>query len=431
MMNRKAMLLRKTTKPALFALLISVSTIISTVQVAAIPKGQEEFYSSNDIIFYDPDCKAGGEASEVVQTGTAAKSVEEFVDKYGQIAFDVGKKYGIPYEAILAQGIIESGYGSSKLTQQANNFFGIKAGSGWTGQVITFQTAEQDASGNVYYVEAAFRKYPTPQEGWDGYGGFITGNSRYKPALAFPGDPIAYITAIKAAGYATDVAYVSKVGGLALSIAAYIKKTGKWPPSSEVAKTNTPTGDTGTSVSPKATGCTSEVEGSTDGSLVQTALRLAWPNQGQHDGTDKSRARNTYQEAMPKFNDYSKAGEAPWSDCGVFVATVVRASGIDPKYQGRSTGLQRSYAQGNSLYETFPLSDTAVLKPGDIIVNAQHTFIFTGKYEGKNDDGTNPTTPNGKTYTIAQASLYDHPPDAGNITTNDGRLGYTVVRVKK
>lgn len=424
------MLKIKSIKPLLLAAIIGISSLLGTAKVFAIPPELQEMFGTNLIVHWDPDCKPGeGAASEVIQTGTAAKSVEEFVDKYGQMAFETGKKFGIPYEAILAQAIIESGYGGSKLTQQANNFFGIKAGTGWTGQVINFQTAEQDASGNVYYVNAAFRKYANPQDGFDGYGDFITKNSRYKPALAFPGDPIAYISAIKAAGYATDVAYVSKVGGLALSIAEYIKKTGKWPPSSEVAKTNSPTGGTGTAAA-GSDSCISEVGGATGGSLVKTALNLAWPNQGRHNGTSKSLARPTYQEAMPKINDYSNAADAPWTDCGVYVATVVRASGIDPKYQGRSTSLQRTYAQGNSLYETFPLTDTAKLLPGDIIVNAQHTFIFTGAYDGMNDDGINPTTPNGAKYTIAQASLYDHPPDAGNISTGDGSKGYTVVRVK-
>ena len=209
------MLARKTIKPLILATVISLSSFLSTAQVFAIPEGQQEFFSTNDIIFYDPDCKpvdVSSTAPGTVPAGTATKTMEAFVDKYGQMAFDTGKKYGIPYEAILAQGIIESGYGSSKLTQQANNFFGIKAGTGWTGPVVTFQTAEQRPDGSVYYVDAAFRKYATPQEGWDGYGNFITSNSRYKPALAFPGDPIAYITAIKAAGYATDTAYVSKVG---------------------------------------------------------------------------------------------------------------------------------------------------------------------------------------------------------------------------
>jgi hypothetical protein len=379
-----------------------------------------QFFSGNDIIYWDPDCKssAGG---TVVITGTASKSLEEFVDKYGQMAFDTGKRFGIPYEAILAQGALESGMGSSGLTQKANNFFGIKAGSSWTGDTINMQTGEQTSGGQGYTVNAAFRKYPTPQAGWDGYGQFITENPRYKEALKYPGDPLAYITAIKAAGYATDVSYVSKVGGLINSITEYIKKTNKWPPSSEVAKTNTPTGG-GSSPTSSSKSCTtsSSTGNGSSSAIVQTALSLAWPNRGKHNGTAKSLARDEYQIAMPKYNDYSNAGEDPWTDCGVFVATVMRASGADPKYVGRGTGSQLNYVKTDPKYYAFIPKDTSELQPGDTMTLNGHTYIYTGPYKG--DDG--------KDYTIAQASLYDHPPEAGNVFLSDSRGKYTAARIK-
>src|SRR4029450_12575816 len=113
------MLKRKSIKPLLLAAIIGISSLLGTAKVFAIPPELQEFFGTNLIVHWDPDCKPGeGAASEVIQTGTAAKSVEEFVDKYGQMAFETGKKFGIPYEAILAQAIIESGYGGSKLTQQ-------------------------------------------------------------------------------------------------------------------------------------------------------------------------------------------------------------------------------------------------------------------------------------------------------------------------
>jgi len=203
------------------------------------------FYSSNDILFYNPDDTGinnndgtpggSGDTGDTVDPGTIGTipqtgSLREFVDTYGQMAFNVGKKYGIPYEAILAQGILESGYGRSGLTTKANNFFGIKAGNSWSGEVIVLQTSEY-VDGKYIKVDAAFRKYSTPEAGWDGYGKFITSNSRYNSALQYPNDPIAYITAIWKAGYATDPKYVSKVGSIANAIIEYIAETNKWPPS--------------------------------------------------------------------------------------------------------------------------------------------------------------------------------------------------------
>jgi len=403
---------------------ILTTTITQTVNAAI----DTDFFSSNDIIFYDPTCSGAGDIAIV--TGTPSKSLDDFVDKYGQAAFNIGKKYGIPYEAILAQAALESGMGNSQLTLQANNFFGIKAGGNWTGPTITMPTAEQTPGGGTYIVNAQFRKYATPEEGFDGYGQFITQNSRYNQALKFPGDYLGYIKAIKDAGYATDVNYVSKVGGLADSIAKYIAKTGKWPPSSQVAKDSSP-GSTGSSSSASGNApCTSTSGNGSNEAIRTAALGYAWPNKGRHNGTAQSLATLAYQSpttGMPHFNDYSHAGSTPWTDCGVFVATVMHASGADPKYVGRITGSQLDYVKSSSKYTTFvpgPKGDTTMLHPGDVFIINQgsngHTYVYTGSYQG--DDG--------KTYTMAQASLGDHPPEAGNVFFSDERGNFTVARVQ-
>jgi hypothetical protein len=166
-------------------------------------------------------------------TAPAANNLKGFIDAYGQAAFNVGKQYGIPYEAIIAQAAIESGYGKSGLTQNAFNFFGIKKGSGWTGPVYTVPTKEE-VNGKLITVTASFRAYPNAEEGFRGYGEFITKNPRYSNALNFQTDPIAYITEIKKAGYATDSSYVAKNVTLINSAKEYIKSNNLFPPSSEV-----------------------------------------------------------------------------------------------------------------------------------------------------------------------------------------------------
>lgn len=178
-------------------------------------------------------CPTGNSGSNGLQA-TATKDMNEFIDKYGQAAFNVGKQYGIPYEAILAQAALESGYGASKLTQQGYNFFGMKAGDSWNGPTIELPTKEQDENGKEHTEMASFRSYATPEEGFRGYGEFITKNSRYSNALNYPGNPVQYITEIKNAGYATDVNYVSKLSTLIGSVEAYVKEKDLFPPSSEV-----------------------------------------------------------------------------------------------------------------------------------------------------------------------------------------------------
>lgn len=159
--------------------------------------------------------------------------------------------------------------------------------------------------------------------------------------------------------------------------------------------------------------------GATGNKIADTALSLAWPNKGQHDGTAKSNARESYQVAMPKYN--LQEGIDEWTDCGVFTATVIRASGADPNYPGRGTaGAQHPYVRGNTTFQSFIPTDTSELAPGDVAVLDGHTYIYTGPYKG--DDG--------KDYDIAQASLHDHPPDAGTVYLSDNRGPYTFGRLK-
>lgn len=60
---------------------------------------------------------------------------ESFYRQYEQAAIEQQIKYGIPASVTLAQMAIESGSGTSSLSTQYNNYFGIKKGSSWTGQV--------------------------------------------------------------------------------------------------------------------------------------------------------------------------------------------------------------------------------------------------------------------------------------------------------
>ena len=124
----------------------------------------------------------------------------------------------------LAQFCLESGYGTTDLALNANNMHGMKcslsgntwANSTWDGKSqYTKQTAEQDANGNVYYVIAAFRKYPCIKDSiYDRAAYFIgakNGNVLRYPGINAISDYKEQIVAIKNGGYATDVNYISKL----------------------------------------------------------------------------------------------------------------------------------------------------------------------------------------------------------------------------
>ena len=58
---------------------------------------------------------------------------EEYIRKYCQIAVEEMGRTGVPASITLAQGILESGSGTSQLSIKGNNHFGIKCHSDWTG----------------------------------------------------------------------------------------------------------------------------------------------------------------------------------------------------------------------------------------------------------------------------------------------------------
>jgi len=166
--------------------------------------------------------------------------------------------------------------------------------------------------------------------------------------------------------------------------------------------------------------------GVVSGDIVKTALGLAWPDRGH--GYNKSDATTAYQSAMPKYNPSSaKANDYPYSDCGVFVATVITAT-YDPNYQKRGTSSQIDYIQNHPEKFTFFTSSdytqsTEKLQPGDILIKPGHTYLFTGPYKGSD----------GKLYNSASAS-WNSPggPDRGHVPeATNWYSGFSVARVKK
>ena len=160
-----------------------------------------------------------------------------------------------------------------------------------------------------------------------------------------------------------------------------------------------------------------------NGSIVETAFGLAWRDRGH--GQEKEDATSAYQKAMPEFN--GSAGTWPFSDCGVYVATVMVMSGVDKEYVRRITSNQRAYVRGSAKYQTFEnLSNISQLQPGDIFVHNHHTYFYVGSFKGTD----------GKTWNALSASLGS---SAGNgrvpqpsiVQFADDNGQYTVARIKK
>ena len=85
----------------------------------------------------------------------------------------VSQKNSIVTSVMLAQSILESGWGTSQLATNAYNIFGIKADSSWKGNTYTVQTKEV-VNGKTITVEKQFRAYKSLLESISDYGSFFT-----------------------------------------------------------------------------------------------------------------------------------------------------------------------------------------------------------------------------------------------------------------
>ena len=75
-------------------------------------------------------------------------SRKEYIEKYSSLAVKQMHQYKIPASITLAQGILESNNGNSRLATKANNHFGIKC-HGWEGKKIF---ADDDKRMNVLEI---------------------------------------------------------------------------------------------------------------------------------------------------------------------------------------------------------------------------------------------------------------------------------------
>lgn len=127
-------------------------------------------------------------------------TVQEYCNKYGEEARKQMQKYGIPASITLAQGIIESGYGSSYLAIEAKNHFGIKAYSrGWTGPVVR---CDDDAK------DEPFCKFSSVEEGYEYHSTFLRNNTRYNSLFTYDvRDYESWAHGLKRCGYATNPKY--------------------------------------------------------------------------------------------------------------------------------------------------------------------------------------------------------------------------------
>ena len=100
----------------------------------------------------------------------AQNKTKNYILKYSSVAVAEMDRYGIPASITLAQGILESGNGESRLAVEGKNHFGIKCHSNWNGKTII---EDDDEKGEC------FRKYSKVADSYRDHSLFLTERGRY------------------------------------------------------------------------------------------------------------------------------------------------------------------------------------------------------------------------------------------------------------
>lgn len=129
----------------------------------------------------------------------------DYLEKYASVATAEMQKFGIPASIILAQGLLESDAGQSKLARTTNNHFGIKCFSKRCakGHCANFT----DDSHKDFFI-----KYPSAWGSFRAHSAFLKSSGRYSALFDLKKNDVeGWAHGLSRAGYATDKRYAEKL----------------------------------------------------------------------------------------------------------------------------------------------------------------------------------------------------------------------------
>lgn len=352
--------------------LIVVSFITQSGLVLAI---DEKFYSSNDILFSNPDsiecasgvvASGGASGSSSLVKSAALQTIFQALLNGGMNSVQVAAVMGNMYqESKFNSAAVEGGNGIGYgLVQWSNSPPNYTTGRRANLEAFAKQKGVPASDVNMQ-IEFLFKEYTASYKS-------RLGGTPFENALDVGRATESWMTKFEAPLHApaNDPAALNSVRiPAALKIYSFYKAL---TPASGVVIASS-----GNAV---GTASCSSANGAVAGSIVDTALGFALESPATNGMFNESDARPTYQVAKKAINPGGS-----WSDCGMFVATVMIASGVDPDYPKVVTGSQLSYVRSKpTKYEiiekpTLQLGSISTLQPGDILITSAHTEIYTGK----------------------------------------------------
>jgi len=130
---------------------------------------------------------------------------QAFFEKYAPLAIEQQRKYGIPASVTLSQMALESGWGKSALSQECNNFFGVKATASWLKEGRPYRRYSDDKPNE------AFKQYSSVEESITDHSKVLLSSRYASMRNNAVTDYKAWANGLQRAGYATDPNYASKL----------------------------------------------------------------------------------------------------------------------------------------------------------------------------------------------------------------------------
>ena len=143
----------------------------------------------------------GNETTNAARQQRPINDYDNYIRLYASIAVEQMQRHGIPASITLAQGLLESGAGKSRLAVRGNNHFGIKCHD-WTGNKI-YKNDDED--------NECFRSYNSAKESFEDHSLFLK-RKRYEQLFTYKiTDYRSWAKGLKACGYATSPTYAQSL----------------------------------------------------------------------------------------------------------------------------------------------------------------------------------------------------------------------------
>lgn len=358
------------------ASLVFAAFLIAASPVSAIPEGLISFYSSNDILFYDPDAKE-------IYCGTTGNSGLTGADNLEKIYnYFIGQGLADYLAAAVVGNIaIESG-GDPTIAQTGGNtndpsVFGTKVGVSKAWGLIQW-----DAGGRaIEFAKQANITAPIYE-------------------LATQLDLIWWhmntLTPTGAKGFIDKFKATSDVDEATL----YFRKNleGAWTGHDTerivAAKLALETYGNNLPAASAAASVGMECSGAVSGNLLQTVLNYTAHEYHSPNYFEMTPAYQTAISTAIANGEYvggsTPTDSHPGIDCGGFVTRVMRDSGVDPNYGGGgNTVSQLDYLVNSPEYTEINPTSTNDMQPGDIAIKVgsgangeRHTYMYVGNITG-------------------------------------------------